>query len=57
MGARTTAPEAGFHVRALGELPWDDGTFDVVTAFDALFFAHDRAGSARTERAQAREDP
>ncbi|HUQ60798.1 class I SAM-dependent methyltransferase [Lentzea sp.] len=39
--ARTTAPEAEFHERALGRLPWDDGTFDVVTAFNALFFAAD----------------
>ena len=39
--ARTTAPAAEFHVRALGPLPWQDGTFDVVTAFNALFFAQD----------------
>jgi SAM-dependent methyltransferase len=39
--ARRTAPAAEFHVRALGRLPWEDGTFDVVTAFNALFFAAD----------------
>ncbi|MFS8098428.1 class I SAM-dependent methyltransferase [Lentzea alba] len=39
--ARQTAPAAEFHVRALGPLPWEDGTFDVVTAFNALFFAPD----------------
>lgn len=39
--ARRTAPEAEFHVWPLGRLPWDDGTFDVVTAFNALFFASD----------------
>jgi SAM-dependent methyltransferase len=39
--ARQTAPAAEFHVRALGQLPWDDGAFDVVTAFNALFFAPD----------------
>ena len=39
--ARATAPEAEFHVRELGPLPWEDGTFDVVTAFNALFFARD----------------
>ncbi|MDT7781600.1 MAG: hypothetical protein QOF58_19 [Pseudonocardiales bacterium] len=39
--AREAAPAAEFHVRALGPLPWEDGTFDVVTAFNALFFAHD----------------
>jgi SAM-dependent methyltransferase len=35
------ASTAEFHVRALGALPWEDGTFDVVTAFNALFFAPD----------------
>jgi SAM-dependent methyltransferase len=39
--ARRAAPAAEFHVRALGKLPWEDGTFDVVTAFNALFFAPD----------------
>ncbi len=39
--ARRTAPAAEFHVRALGQLPWEDSTFDVVTAFNALFFAAD----------------
>jgi ubiquinone/menaquinone biosynthesis C-methylase UbiE len=39
--ARETAPAAEFHVRALGPLPWEDGTFDVVSAFNALFFADD----------------
>ncbi|HEX7306530.1 class I SAM-dependent methyltransferase [Lentzea sp.] len=39
--AKQTAPDAEFHERALGRLPWDDGTFDVVTAFNALFFAAD----------------
>lgn len=39
--ARLAAPAAEFHVRALGPLPWQDGTFDVVTGFNALFFAPD----------------
>jgi SAM-dependent methyltransferase len=39
--AREQAPAAEFHVRALDQLPWQDGTFDVVTAFNALFFAAD----------------
>lgn len=39
--ARRAAPEAEFQVRELGPLPWEDGTFDVVTAFNALFFAAD----------------
>lgn len=43
--AGNTAPAAEFHVRALGELPWEDGTFDVVTAFNALHFAADPAAA------------
>lgn len=39
--ARAAAPKAEFHVRVLGPLPWEDNTFDVVTAFNALFFAPD----------------
>jgi ubiquinone/menaquinone biosynthesis C-methylase UbiE len=39
--ARQAAPRAEFHVRTLGQLPWQDNTFDVVTAFNALFFAAD----------------
>jgi SAM-dependent methyltransferase len=32
---------AEFRVLPLGRLPWQDGTFDVVTAFNSLFFADD----------------
>lgn len=39
--ARRHAPRAEFHVWPLGRLPWQDNTFDVVTAFNALFFAPD----------------
>ncbi|NKE59930.1 class I SAM-dependent methyltransferase [Lentzea sp. PSKA42] len=39
------ASNAEFHVRALGHLPWEDGRFDVVTAFNALFFAADPEGA------------
>ncbi|MEU3649174.1 class I SAM-dependent methyltransferase [Lentzea sp. NPDC034063] len=35
------ASTAEFHELPLGRLPWQDGTFDVVTAFNALFFAAD----------------
>ncbi|MDX3655739.1 class I SAM-dependent methyltransferase [Streptomyces sp. ID05-26A] len=38
--ARQTST-AEFHELPLGRLPWQDGTFDVVTAFNALFFAQD----------------
>lgn len=37
--ARKRAPGAEFHVWPLGKLPWGDDAFDVVTAFNALFFA------------------
>ncbi|MET9230452.1 class I SAM-dependent methyltransferase [Lentzea sp. NPDC003310] len=36
-----TKSSAEFRELALGVLPWQDGTFDVVTAFNALFFADD----------------
>ncbi|GHH50400.1 class I SAM-dependent methyltransferase [Lentzea cavernae] len=35
------ASAAEFRELPLGRLPWQDGTFDVVTAFNALFFADD----------------
>lgn len=39
--AAQQATEAEFHVWPLGRLPWDDNSFDVVTAFNSLFFARD----------------
>jgi len=39
--AEQHAPEAEFRRAALGTLPWQDNEFDVVTAFNALFFAED----------------
>ncbi len=39
--ARQQAPRAEFHLWPLGKLPWEDNSFDVVTAFNALFFAPD----------------
>ena len=35
------ASTAEFLQLPLGKLPWPDGTFDIVTAFNALFFADD----------------
>ena len=37
--ARRRLPEADLRVGAMESLPWDDGTFDVVTACNALQFA------------------
>lgn len=39
--AEENYPAAEFHVWPLGPLPWHDRSFDVVTAFNALFFAPD----------------
>ena len=39
--ARRTVPEADLRVGAIEQLPWPDGAFDVVTAFNALQFAAD----------------
>ncbi len=41
--AKRQAPGAEFLVWPLGRLPWEDNSFDVVTAFNALFFADDQA--------------
>jgi SAM-dependent methyltransferase len=43
--ARRRLPEADLRVGPMELLPWDDGTFDVVTAFNALQFAADYAGA------------
>ncbi|ANZ38726.1 hypothetical protein BBK82_24315 [Lentzea guizhouensis] len=52
--AEQQAPEAEFRLGALGTLPWPDDEFDVVTAFNALFFAenpeHAFAEMVRTSR-------
>jgi SAM-dependent methyltransferase len=37
--ARRSVPEADLRVGAIEQLPWPDGAFDVVTAFNALQFA------------------
>ena len=39
--ARRLAPDADLRVGPIERLPWDDHTFDVVTAFNALQFAAD----------------
>jgi SAM-dependent methyltransferase len=37
--ARERLPHARFHVADLQDLPFDDGTFDVITAFNAIQYA------------------
>lgn len=41
--ARDRLPRADIRRHSLSDLPWDDGQFDVVTAFNALQFAPDLA--------------
>ena len=41
--ARRRVPAADLRVGPMERLPWDDGRFDVVTAFNALQFAADFA--------------
>jgi SAM-dependent methyltransferase len=43
--ARRRLPEADLRVGPMEQLPWEDGSFDVVTAFNALQFAADYAGA------------
>jgi SAM-dependent methyltransferase len=45
--ARAAVPGADVRVGAMERLPWDDGAFDVVTAFNAVQFAADRVGVLR----------
>jgi SAM-dependent methyltransferase len=43
--ARRAVPDADLCVGPLEALPWDDGSFDVATAFNALQFAEDVGGA------------
>jgi SAM-dependent methyltransferase len=53
--ARALVPDADLRVGPMERLPWDDGAFDVVTAFNAVQFAADRAGALREmDRVRAR---
>jgi SAM-dependent methyltransferase len=45
--ARERVPGADVRVGAMERLPWEDGAFDVVTAFNAVQFAADRATAVR----------
>jgi SAM-dependent methyltransferase len=41
--ARRNAPDADLRLRSMEALPWEDGSFDVVTAFNSFQFASDYA--------------
>src|SRR5919197_210231 len=45
--ARGRAPDADVRVGEMEALPWDDGWFDLVTGFNAFFFAADMIGAFR----------
>jgi SAM-dependent methyltransferase len=45
--ARTRVPGAELTLGDMNALPYSDGTFDLVTGFNAFFFAQDMAGALR----------
>lgn len=45
--ARERVPEGDFRAGDLEQLPWEDGSFDLVTIFNALQFAADPAAALR----------
>jgi SAM-dependent methyltransferase len=45
--ARTRLPDADLRVGDMEHLPWEDGSFDLVTGFNAFFFADDMVGALR----------
>ena len=44
---RRRLPEADLRVGEMEALPWEDGTFDVVTGFNSFFFANDMVAAVR----------
>jgi SAM-dependent methyltransferase len=45
--ARHRLPQADLRVGEMETLPYDDGTFDLVTGFNSFFFANDIVGAVR----------
>jgi SAM-dependent methyltransferase len=45
--ARTRLPDADLRAGEMEDLPWADGTFDLVTGFNAFFFADDMVAALR----------
>lgn len=54
--ARTRVPDADLRQGDLEALPWDDATFDAVTAFNAIQYAADPVAALREIRRVARAD-
>jgi SAM-dependent methyltransferase len=45
--ARTRLPDADLRIGEMEDLPWDDDSFDLVTGFNAFFFANDFVAALR----------
>jgi SAM-dependent methyltransferase len=45
--AHTRLPDADLRVGEMEDLPWEDGSFDVVTGFNSFFFATDMVNALR----------
>src|SRR2546422_1866926 len=45
--ARGRLPDADLRVGEMEDLPWEDGTFDLVTGFNSFFFANDMVAALR----------
>jgi SAM-dependent methyltransferase len=52
--ARGRVPRADLQVGDMGQLPWADGSFDVVTGFNSFFLAGDMVAALREARRVAR---
>jgi SAM-dependent methyltransferase len=52
--ARTRLPDADLRVGEMEDLPWDSDTFDLVTGFNAFFFANDMVAALREARRVAK---
>jgi SAM-dependent methyltransferase len=54
--AKERTPAGDFRVGEIEELPWDDGSFDVVTGFNSFQFAADPVNALRQARRVVRDD-
>jgi SAM-dependent methyltransferase len=52
--ARTRLPDADLRVGEMEDLPWEDDSFDLVSGFNAFFFADDMVAALREARRVAR---
>ncbi|MDQ3719304.1 MAG: class I SAM-dependent methyltransferase [Actinomycetota bacterium] len=52
--AQERVPDGDFRIGDMGELPWDDGSFDLVTGFNSFFIAADMVSALAEARRVAR---